>query len=68
MVLPVFSPGLLMTVCGAQGRRVVVQESYGGVHERLVRVTCTEDEHQGDQHYDGTYGLEFGPAHMAADS
>ena len=57
-----------MTECGAGGRKIVTLPSGYGDYEKLVHLTCTEDEHEGSQHYDGTIGHEFSAEHMMADS
>jgi hypothetical protein len=57
-----------MTQCGVQGRRVMKLPAQDGTHDHLVHLVCTEDEHEGDQHYDGTYGIEFDLAHTRADA
>lgn len=57
-----------MAACGARGRRVLTLQGHGGAHERLVHLECTEEEHEGDEHYDSTYGLEFLASHQVVDS
>ena len=52
--------------CGAAGRRIVKLPAQDGRYEHLVLLECTDDAHEGDKHYDATFGMEFGPVSLAS--